>query len=198
MSRERVISYLLIPFFLLLLIFAQVVDIGRFLLWRFGDLWAGVHFHLSEIIDRLPLTLKSKYILMVTTGWTSTIMLTVILAVVVASWWWTESHIKTIAQPDGSQLTISEASPLLSPTPTTPPEIHFASDEAIVMVDEDELLQLIESTMALSPTQLDWLSQREKINLALAYYYLGSQQGYEYWLARAQAMDPNIPQLRQF
>jgi len=74
-----------------------------------------------------------------------------------------------------------------------PDSLLESSHSAQITINEEELINQAIRFNDLSPTQLVDLSQAEKINLALIYYYFGNETLYQRWLQEAKNMDPNEP-----
>ena len=177
------------PFFVLWLVVAQVWDLVAFLLTRLKGAGEWLEEKTATAIDTTPLSLQTKYALMRTASWLPTVLLTLLLIIVSVDWWREVKERKTLTQPDGSEMTVASGSVISEVS--VPTGIHFASDEAIMMIEEEELLARAEAASNFNETERKGLSQKERINLALVYHYLGSEQGFHYWLESARAMDPN-------
>ncbi len=177
------------PFFILWLIVAQIWDLGAFVLNRLQGTGEWLEERTATAIDITPLSLQTKYTLMQAASWLPTVVLTAILIVLGADWWREFNERKILTQPDGSEMTVSSGSGIINAF--LPTAIRLASDSAIIMVEEEELIARAEAASNFNETERKGLSQKERINLALVYHYLGSEQGFHYWLESARAMDPN-------
>ncbi len=72
-----------------------------------------------------------------------------------------------------------------------PKEIKLASTEALIKIDKEEIENTVKQAEALELGEKQQLSQKEIINVALAYYYLGDQAQYQQWLEWGRELDPN-------
>ncbi len=72
-----------------------------------------------------------------------------------------------------------------------PNELKFASTEALVKIDKEEIENTVKQAEILESDERQQLSQKEMLNVALAYYYLGDQTQYQQWLEWGRELDPN-------
>ncbi len=189
-GRVSVLSALLLPFFVVLLTASQVVDVGRYVLNRARELKDKINMDIAAKIDSLPYSLRTKYVLMETVAWLPTAALALVLA-------WNISDVmleyklkqeRLAAAHAGNNIVIPDMRFI---NDSWPVELLAASDEAVIRINEDALMELAASFGQLSSKDVSELSQAEMINFALLHYYFGDEMQYQNKLEAARAMDPN-------
>ncbi|MBQ6449791.1 hypothetical protein IJJ08_02720 [bacterium] len=187
---ETIGNLLLCPFFVILLLWSQVSDCGRFLATRFTYRLDQFNYKLTVAIDTLPLSFTNKYRLMMTAAWLPTIVLAgiaVYLSCGVISENIAIARQKAYTQESLENYTIE--SRIINAS--WPEELQESTQAAQILLSEDQLLKLTRQYNQLSNEEIVNLSQAEKINLALVYYYYGNQTQYQHFLQEARIMDPN-------
>ena len=187
---ETIGNFLLCPFFIALLLWSQISDCFRFLATRFAYRLDQLNYQFTVGIDSLPLSFANKYRLMITTAWLPTVALaaiTIYLAYGLINESLAIARQKAYTQESLENYTIE--SRIINAS--WPEELQESTQAAQIHLNEDQLLELTRQYNQLSSEEIANLSQAEKINLALVYYYYGNQTQYQRFLQEAKTMDPN-------
>jgi len=190
LSRPSAASWILLPFYLVLLVIVQVLDVGRFVAARTRDRLNRGNYWLAAKVDTLPCSLRTKYALITTVSWIPSVFLAVILSWTLADWMIAyQTRQNDLATGSGELDAYIQDTRIL--TDSWPSELIQASDEATITVSESELLDITARYRDLSENDREELSQRELINLALVHHFFGNEIQYQNFLDDAQKMDPN-------
>ena len=183
-------SLLLCPFFVVLLLWSQLADLIRFLIARLAYFLDRLNYQLTVRIDSLPISFASKYRFMITIAWAPTVILAGIAVFLSFSLFY--EHLAISRQKAYTQESLENYivdSHIINVG--WPEELQESTQATQIVINEDDLLELTRKYNQFSPVEIEHLSQAEKINLALVYYYFGNQTQYQRFLQEAKAMDPN-------
>jgi hypothetical protein len=158
--------WLMLPFFFCLLVMTQLKDVGELgmRMVEGGVKWLSKDWGITIILGAVVIVL----------GWQITFFLG------------QEKVRVENARREGekARVIIEEAFAL-------PPEIKIATDRAQIRLKEQEIVALSQEADGLTAEKIGGLTQKEMLNYALAFYYLGNQKKYQQWLEWGRAMDPN-------
>ena len=179
-NRQALTQYLLAPLLTFYLVAAQIKDVLAFiplLFWR-----------------RAPTTSASTINPLVAPAWANANRLTFALVVVVGL---TLAYLSFLFGREArGQFEVSPATQQNTPTVkervfSAPTTIKLNDSSVSARLDETAIRTLAAKAQALSLEEKNLLTQVEALNYALAFYYLGDQNNYQFWLKWGSALDPN-------
>jgi hypothetical protein len=180
-TLEQAFSWLLTPFFLLILILIQIKDV---LVFASNYFFPSFQTHCPNLIPS-SLSFSKKLLL----NWSTTLILIILSCLAFARFSFIVG--RTNSYQTSFSLTHSSPTPRVLNHPLSlPPEINLAPNPT-VQLTTNEIIALSHEADSLSSLEISLLTQAEALNFALAFYYLGNTQKYHSWLEISALLDPN-------